>query len=91
MARTGRTVGARPERVGPVPNLPEQRPSLWGPLGKLADLSATIDRNVAARGYCRRNVRWVAKFANNTKGSMSDLDFANWWEGFKMEIRRRRI
>src|SRR5262245_29417054 len=29
--------------------------------------------------FRRRNVRWVAKFANSTKSSMTDDDFAAWW------------
>ncbi|MDA9407938.1 hypothetical protein XH80_14650 [Bradyrhizobium sp. CCBAU 45384] len=61
------------------------------PLTKSGPQSATIDRIVGARGYCKRNVRWVAKFANNAKGSMSDPEFANWWESFILAIRRRKI
>lgn len=61
------------------------------PLTQSGPQSATIDRIVGTRGYCKRNVRWVAKFANNAKGSMSDVDFALWWAGFKKAIQRRRI
>src|SRR5690242_3598157 len=39
------------------------------PLTNSGPQSATIDRIVGPRGYCKRNVRWVAKFANNAKGS----------------------
>jgi hypothetical protein len=61
------------------------------PLTKSGPQSATIDRIIGARGYCKRNVRWVAKFANNAKGGMSDAEFAKWWDAFQVAIRRRRI
>ncbi|WP_284265764.1 hypothetical protein [Bradyrhizobium iriomotense] len=57
------------------------------PLTKSGPQSATIDRMVGARGYCKRNVRWVAKFANNAKGTMSDADFAEWWASFTTAIK----
>ena len=41
--------------------------------------SMSIDRIDGPKGYRRRNVRLVAKFANSARGQMSDAAFKAWW------------
>jgi hypothetical protein len=61
------------------------------PLTLIGPQSATIDRINGKKGYRTRNVRWVAKFANSAKSTMTDDEFRKWWRRFKSEIRARRI